>query len=146
MNSPNLSFRKLQITDFKKNYIGLLSQLTSVGNITENDFINIFNKLDSNTHIYVYEDIEAQKIIGSATLLFEQKFIHNGGLVAHLEDVVVDSESRGFRIGQRLIQKIIEIAKQNNCYKIIADCKTELLPFYSKNNFEKKGEQIAIYF
>ena len=146
MNSPNISFRKLQINDFHKNYLQLLSQLTTVGNINEEQFSNIFHKLDSNTHIYVFEDVEAQKIIASATLIFEQKFIHNGGIVAHLEDVVVDSESRGFRIGQKLIQKIIEIAKQNNCYKIIADCKPSLIPFYAKNNFEKKGDQIAIYF
>lgn len=146
MNSPNISFRKLQINDFNKNYIQLLSQLTSTGNINKEQFTEIFHKLDSNTHIYVFEDVEAQKIIASATLLIEQKFIHNCGLVAHLEDVVVDSESRGFRIGQKLIQKVINIAKQNNCYKIIADCETSLLPFYYKNNFKKKGEQIAIYF
>jgi len=144
MNSTNIVFRKLQKSDFHKNYIQLLSQLSNTGNITEEQFSNIFQNL--NSHIYVFEDVEAQKIIASATLLFEQKFIHNGGIVAHLEDVVVDSESRGFRIGQKLIQNIIEIAKENNCYKIIADCKTSLLPFYAKNNFQKKDNQIAIYF
>jgi len=146
MYSPNLSFRKLQKSDYHKNYIQLLSQLTTTGNISENEFSKIFNNLGNNTHIYVYEDVEAQKIIASATIILEQKFIHNGGIVAHLEDVVVDSNSRRFRIGQKLIQKIINIAKENKCYKIIADCKPSLIPFYEKNNFEKKGEQIAIYF
>jgi hypothetical protein len=41
---------------------------------------------------------------------------------------------------------MIDKARESGAYKIIADCKTELLSFYSKNGFQKKGEQIAIYF
>lgn len=144
MNSPNIKFRKLSIDDFNKGYLQLLEQLTIVGDISKEEFIKIYSSIGSN--IYVYEDLEAQKIIASATLLIEQKFIHNGGKVGHLEDVVVDSNYRGFRIGQKIIQKIINLAKENNCYKLIADCKTDLIPFYQKNGFQKKDEQIAIYF
>ena len=144
MNSPNIKFRKLLIDDFNKGYLQLLEQLTIVGDISKEEFIKIYSSIGSN--IYVYEDLEAQKIIASATLLIEQKFIHNGGKVGHLEDVVVDSNYRGFRIGQKIIQKIINLAKENNCYKLIADCKTDLIPFYQKNGFQKKDEQIAIYF
>ena len=144
MNSPNIKFRKLSLDDFNKGYLQLLEQLTIVGNISKEEFLKIYGNIGSN--IYVYEDLEAQKIIASATLLIEQKFIHNGGKVGHLEDVVVDSNYRGFRIGQKIIQKIINLAKENNCYKLIADCKTDLIPFYQKNGFQKKDEQIAIYF
>lgn len=146
MNSPNINFRKLLIDDFNKGYLQLLEQLTIVGNLSKDEFSNIFNNINNNTYIYVYEDLEAQKIIASATLIIEQKFIHNGGKVGHLEDVVVDSNYRGFRIGQKLIQKIINLAKNKNCYKLIADCKTNLIPFYQKNGFQKKDEQISIYF
>ena len=144
MNSPNIKFRKLSLDDFNKGYLQLLEQLTIVGNISKEEFLKIYGNIGSN--IYIYEDLEAQKIIASATLLIEQKFIHNGGKVGHLEDVVVDSNYRGFRIGQKIIQKIINLAKENNCYKLIADCKKDLIPFYQKNGFQKKDEQIAIYF
>lgn len=144
MNSNQFIFRKLEKSDFYKNYLQLLSQLTEVGNITYEDFLNILCKIQSD--IWVFEDPQSNKIVASASIFLEQKIIHNGGIVAHLEDVVVDKSYRGNQLGQKLIANIIEKARGSGAYKIIADCKPELLSFYSKNGFEKKGEQIAIYF
>lgn len=144
MNSSQFIFRKLEESDYNKNYIDLLSQLTQVGNITQEEFSNIFAKIQS--QIWVFEDTHANKIVASASIFLEQKFIHGGGIVAHLEDVVVDQSYRGNQLGQKLIANIVEKARESGAYKIIADCKTELLSFYSKNGFEKRGEQIAIYF
>ena len=144
MNSNQFIFRKLEESDYNKNYLQLLSQLTQVGHITPEEFSKIFSKIQS--QIWVFEDIAANKIVASASIFLEQKFIHGGGIVAHLEDVVVDQSYRGNQLGQKLIASIVEIAKNSGAYKIIADCKSELLSFYSKNGFEKRGDQIAIYF
>ena len=144
MNSNQFIFRKLEESDYHKNYLQLLSQLTQVGNITPVDFSKILGKIQS--QIWVFEDSQANKIVASASILLEQKIIHCGGIVAHLEDVVVDEEYRGNQLGQKLIANIVEKARESGAYKIIADCKPELLSFYSKNGFEKRGEQIAIYF
>lgn len=144
MNSQQFIFRKLEESDYHKNYLQLLSQLTQVGHISPEEFSNILAKIKS--QIWVFEDTTANKIVASASIFLEQKFIHGGGIVAHLEDVVVDQSYRGNQLGQKLIANIVEIAKNSCAYKIIADCKTELLSFYSKNGFEKRGEQIAIYF
>jgi glucosamine-phosphate N-acetyltransferase len=144
MNSNQFILRKLEKSDFYKNYIQILSQLTEIGNITYEDFSNILCKI--NSEIWVFEDTQSNKIVASASIFLEQKIIHNGGIVAHLEDVVVDEAYRGKQLGQKLIANIIEKARESGAYKIIANCKPELLSFYSKNGFEKKGEQIAIYF
>ena len=144
MNSNQFIFRKLEELDYHKNYLQLLSQLTQVGHISPDEFSNILEKIQS--QIWVFEDTAANKIVASASIFLEQKFIHGGGIVAHLEDVIVDQSYRGNQLGQKLIASIVEIAKNSGAYKIIADCKTELLSFYSKNGFEKRGEQIAIYF
>lgn len=144
MNSNQFIFRKLEESDYHKNYLQLLSQLTQVGHISPEEFSNILAKIQS--QIWVFEDTTANKIVASASILLEQKFIHGGGIVAHLEDVIVDQSYRGAQLGQKLIANIVEIAKNSGAYKIIADCKTELLSFYSKNGFERRGEQIAIYF
>jgi len=143
-DSSQLIFRKLEESDYNKNYLQLLSQLTEIGQITPDEFANIFKKIQS--QIWVFEDTHTNKIVASASILFEQKIIHSGGIVAHLEDVVVDESYRGIKLGQKLIANIIDKARESGAYKIIADCKTELLSFYSKNGFQKKGEQIAIYF
>ena len=144
MNSNQFIFRKLEESDYHKNYLDLLSQLTQVWHISPEEFSNILAKIQS--QIWVFEDTAANKIVASASILLEQKIIHGGGIVAHLEDVVVDETYRGNQLGQKLIANIVEKARENGAYKIIADCKTELLSFYSKNGFEKRGEQIAIYF
>ena len=144
MNSNQFIFRKLEESDYHKNYLQLLSQLTQVGHITPEEFSNILAKIHS--QIWVFEDSHANKIVASASIFLEQKIIHGGGIVAHLEDVVVDQSYRGNQLGQKLIANIVDIAKNSGAYKIIADCKAELLSFYSKNGFEKRGEQIAIYF
>ena len=144
MNSREFIFRKLEESDYHKNYLQLLSQLTQVGHISPEEFSNILAKIQS--QIWVFEDTSANKIVASASIFLEQKFIHGGGIVAHLEDVVVDEGYRGAQLGKKLIANIIEKARESGAYKIIADCKNELLSFYSKNGFQKKGEQIAIYF
>jgi glucosamine-phosphate N-acetyltransferase len=144
MNSSQFIFRKLEESDYDKNYLQLLTQLTEVGHISQNVFSEILGKIQS--QIWVFEDTNANKIVASASIFLEQKFIHGGGIVAHLEDVVVDQSYRGNQLGQKLIANIVEKARESGAYKIIADCKPELLSFYSKNGFEKKGEQIAIYF
>jgi glucosamine-phosphate N-acetyltransferase len=144
MNSSQFIFRKLEESDYHKNYLQLLAQLTEVGQITPDEFTIILAKIKS--QIWVFEDTSANKIVASASIFLEQKFIHGGGIVAHLEDVVVDEGYRGAQLGKKLIANIIEKAQESGAYKIIADCKTELISFYSKNGFQKKGEQIAIYF
>jgi len=144
MNSSQFKFRKLEGSDYHKNYLELLSQLTQVGQIKPDEFANIFSKIQS--QIWVIEDTLTNKIVASASIFLEQKFIHDGGIVAHLEDVVVDQYYRGAQLGKKLIDNVVEIAKNSGAYKIIADCKPELVSFYSKNGFEKRGEQIAIYF
>ena len=144
MNSSQFKFRKLEESDYHKNYLELLSQLTQVGQIKPDEFANIFSKIQS--QIWVIEDTLTNKIVASASIFLEQKFIHDGGIVAHLEDVVVDQMYRGNQLGQKLIANIVEKARESGAYKIIADCKPELISFYSKNGFEKRGEQIAIYF
>jgi glucosamine-phosphate N-acetyltransferase len=144
MNSNQFIFRKLEKSDYYKNYLQLLSQLTEVGHITFEEFSNILDKIQS--QIWVFEDIQSNKIIASASILFEQKIIHVGGIVAHLEDVVIDESYRGIKLGQKLVANIVQKARESGAYKIIADCKKELLSFYSKNGFQKNGEQIAIYF
>ena len=144
MNSSQFIFRKLEESDYHKNYLQLLAQLTEVGKITPDEFTIILAKIKS--QIWVFEDTAANKIVASASIFLEQKIIHGGGIVAHLEDVVVDEGYRGAQLGKKLIANIIDKARESGAYKIIADCKTELLSFYSKNGFQKKGEQIAIYF
>ena len=140
----NLIIRNIELEDYDKKYLELLNQLTDCPKIDYKDFEKIFKKIREN--IFVIEDLVEKKIIASGTLLIEQKFIHQGGLVGHMEDIVIDKDYRGKNLGKMLVNHLIEYGKNKNCYKIIADCKENLVFFYEKTGFKKNGAQISIYF
>jgi len=104
------------------------------------------NILQNNNHnIFLYID-DSNNILGALTLLTEQKFIHNGKCVAHIEDFVVKQEYRSQNIGKDLMNYAINYAKQNNCYKIILDTDTKLVNYYRNYGFVNKGIYMGYYF
>ena len=73
----NYIIRKLEKSDFNKNYLGLLYQLTDVGKITQEQFNKSFDNIGDNKDIYVIENLRTKKLIGTGSIMYEQKFIHN---------------------------------------------------------------------
>ena len=141
-------FRKIEKNDFYKNYLQLLQHLTIVNpeKIDINTFSVFVEKLNDSHSVYVLEDSIINVVVGTITLLIEDKIIHNMGKVAHIEDLVVDPKYRGANLGKTLIKKITEIAKNAKCYKIILDCSENNEEFYIKCKFKQKGLQMAHYF
>jgi len=120
----------------------LLQQLTDAPIIDIKLYNNIISDISNNKYHNIYVYIEDGKPIGMITLLIEQKLIHGGKCVAHIEDLVVDKEYSGLGIATKLLTYLINIAKINNCYKIILDCKRELFPFYEKVGFQIRGNPL----
>ena len=129
--------------DKREEIFSLLSQLTSAPLISEKSYNNIINKLDGNHNIFVY--VLDNKIVGMITLLHEQKLIHNGSKIVHIEDLVVDKEYKNRGIGRDLINYCLDKISKEEYYKIILDCSEELERFYNKFGFEKKNIQMAKY-
>ena len=132
--------RELKEEDLSNGFIETLSNLSEVGKLA-NDTIRkreILSEIkDKNYRIVIAEDNQNHQTIGSATLLIEQKFIHNGGKVGHIEDVVTRKGYEGKGIGREILKELIKIAKDNECYKIILDCDEKLVKFYEKLGFKK---------
>lgn len=116
----------------------LLSQLTTSPILSYDKVLSIVNDLNDNHYIFIYKNYE-NKPIGIITLIIEQKLIHSSKCVGHIEDLVVDNNYKNKGIASQLINHCLEIAKNKNCYKVILDCKEELIPFYNKNNFKQQG-------
>lgn len=135
--------RKIRESDFENGFFETLSNLTTVGDICSNDELKreiIHRVLENQNHIIIVaEDLESRKIIGTATLLVEQKFIHNGGKVGHIEDVATRKGFEGRGIGREMIHKLTEISIEYGCYKIILDCDANVVEFYEKLGFVKKA-------
>jgi len=142
----NFTIRNLEVSDYYKEYLNLLSQLTTTLIVSYNEFCEFVNSLNLNHQILVIEDLNTNKIIGTGTVLIECKLIHGLGKVAHIEDIVTDSKFRGQGLGKYLIEKLISLSQERKCYKVILDCAEYNIEFYTKCGFEKKGVQMAKYF
>lgn len=85
-------------------------------------------------------------VVGTASLVVEQKFIHKGGKIGHIEDVAVHPEYRHLRVGSALVRHAIEQARKIGCYKVILSCYERLVPFYEHLGFRKHDLGMRIDF
>ena len=131
------------ISFYKEELAKLYNQLSEclLEKLKTNDFIEFVNR--SNVYCYINEK---NNILGVITALYERKLIHNGGIVCHIEDLVVDKNYRNKKIATKLLNYVIEDAKQKSAYKIILDCTPEMMYYYEHFNFEEKNVQMALYF
>ncbi|GJQ78355.1 hypothetical protein Trydic_g22182 [Trypoxylus dichotomus] len=128
---PWLLVRPLQLSDYSKGFLEILTQLTTVGNISYADFERQYQSMQKGGYyITVIEDTRTNTIIGAASLITEFKFIHGCGLRARLEDVVVNNTYRGKQLGKLIVLTVTLLARYLGCYKMTLDCKDHLIPFY----------------
>ena len=134
--------REIVESDIEKGFLESLDNLRIASNLDKKIATDILKKIISNPDHIIHVAEHNGKIVGSTTLLIEQKFIHEGGKVGHIEDVVVSKEFEGKGIGMLLVMSLVTIAKSNNCYKTILDCKDELIPFYERIGFKQEANQM----
>ncbi|PIA16913.1 glucosamine 6-phosphate N-acetyltransferase [Coemansia reversa NRRL 1564] len=147
MVPDNHKIRPLELTDYHKGYLECLSNLTVVGNVTEQMFGDSFEEMQrtGSYFVVVVEDLASKKVVASGTLLVEQKFHRGCGRVGHIEDIVVAKGQQGKRFGFTIVKQLLEIANATGCYKSILDCDAANAPFYEKCGMENKGVQMAVY-
>ncbi len=138
----NVIIRELQKEDLLKGFLTTLDSLRQASNIEKNKADKIFDKIENNPDHIIAVALVDEKIVGAATLLLESKFIHNGGIVGHIEDVVVDKNYQGRKIGEKIIRYLLECAKTKRCYKTILDCTDNVKPFYEKIGFKHNANAL----
>ncbi len=127
----------------KRGFVETLSRLREVGELDINRQIEILKKINSqDAHIFVA--ISGEDIIGTATILIEQKFIRQGAKVGHIEDVSVSENFKSKNIGSEIVKECINYAKRRGCYKIILDCSDEVVSFYEKLGFRKSDNHMRL--
>ena len=137
-----LIIRKIIESDLENNFLESLDNLKQASDLDLDIAKEILRKiLDDENHIIHVAELNG-KIVGSTTLLIEQKFIHEGGFVGHIEDVVVNKEFEGRGIGMKLVLSLLDVAKEKKCYKTILNCEDKLIPFYEKIGFKQKSTEM----
>jgi ribosomal protein S18 acetylase RimI-like enzyme len=172
----SLVLRPVHPSDLLKGHVELLSHLTETGpRPSQERYNHIISRSASNGFLLVieslpvilpqYPNVDANSgeliflehyssdcsssegvIVGCATLIVEEKLIHNCGKVGHIEDVVVSPTMRGKDLGKKLVNKLLELAQRSGCYKVVLDCKPDNAGFYEKIGFFKSDQHMRYNF
>ena len=137
-----IEIREIEEDDLNKGFLETLDFLRNASGLDKNNAKEILKKIKQNPNHIIHVAIDDKNIIGSTTLFIEQKFIHDGGLVGHIEDVVVRKDYEGQGIGMKLVISLLDVAKQRKCYKTILNCEDNLKSFYEKIGFKKATNEM----
>lgn len=132
-----MTFRLLTVHDYAE-FLTLIQEFRPT-QFTEEEFQSTLHNIQSSSDIWVYE--ENGKLLATATIMYEYKFIFNNCIYAHIEDVCVRTSHRRQGLGKQLILHLIKQA--HNCYKITLDCSKENIPFYEACGLEWRGNQMC---
>ena len=138
----DVNIRQIKEEDLANGFLTSLDSLRQASDIDVQKAKSILERINSNPNHVIFVAEKGGKIVGSTTLLIEPKFIHNGGLVGHIEDVVVTKELQGQRVGEKIINTVLDYAKSKGCYKTILDCTDDVKPFYEKLGFKKHANEM----
>ena len=142
-----VDIKTLELNETNYNEIINLYNYFSINDKTILDLKNLkslIERLPKNHNIFLY--LENNIIVGGITLIIEEKIIHSGGKVGHIEDFVVLDIYRNKGIGSLLYNYVKILCEQNKCYKMILDCNELIENYYIKKGFIKKGSYMTYYF
>lgn len=132
----DITVRKITESDIDNGFLESLDSLRKASNLDRKRAKEILRNITENPNNVIFVALQGGKVVGSTTLLIEQKFIHDGGKVGHIEDVVVSEKHQGKGIGEKIMQSALDYAKSHGCYKTILDCEDKVKPFYEKIGFK----------
>ncbi|WKT57151.1 GNAT family N-acetyltransferase [Candidatus Nitrosotenuis chungbukensis] len=133
----DITIRKIEEGDLGSGFLESLDSLKTASSLSSEKAKEILKKIKANPDHVIFVAVLNGRIVGSTTILIEQKFIHDGGLVGHIEDVVVSKEHEGRGIGFKIMQAALEYARAQGCYKTILDCDDKVKPFYERLGFKR---------
>jgi len=132
---PEITIRPMYATDLQRGFLPCLASLKPC-ELTDEQAIEVFRQR-MRQKIRTYVALLDGRIVGTATLLIEPKFIHTGGVVGHIEDVAVHQAYQAHGVGALLVKHVLEECRAAKCYKVILDCAEKVIPFYEKLGFSK---------
>lgn len=114
--------------------------LKSAGSTPPYSMLSVYRSISCSPNNIVWVAIEGDQVIGCVTVFIETKFVHGGGLVGHIEDVLVHPLHRGQGIAKQLVSSAVKWVRERNCYKVILHCRKELIELYESCGFQQHHE------
>jgi len=132
----NKNGNRIQVKELEEDFIND-SFFETLSNLAEVDEVSkdVFEEIKKSNNIKIFVAFIDRELVGTITALIEQKFIHKGGKVCHLEDLATRKGYENLGVGSILIEHVIKFATEERCYKVILDCSKHNLTYYKKFGF-----------
>jgi GNAT superfamily N-acetyltransferase len=123
----------------------LYKQLHSPNEITVDEIAaeNVWSEINKyNIKYYIAKD--NGKIIGSCYICIIPNLTRGGKSIGFIENVITDKAYRRRGIGKKIIEKAVEYAKEQNCYKVILQSgnkRTDAHKFYESIGFDGESKK-----
>jgi GNAT superfamily N-acetyltransferase len=105
------------------------------------DCINkLWEKIYNDPNIYYFVVEDDGRIVSSCTLIIIDNLTRRGRPFGLIENVVTHKEYRKRGYGTAILHNAVEVAKKNNCYKVVlltGRKEESVLRFYERVGFEK---------
>lgn len=137
-----VELRALEQADFERGLLDTLANLAEV-NLTVGEAIHIWRGRNA-AGVRTVVAVDDGRIIGTASLILEHKFLHRGGTIGHIEDVAVHPTAQGKGVGTAVVQFLVEMARQSGCYKVILSCTDQNTAFYTRLGFHRHDNGMRI--
>lgn len=115
-----------------------------------NEYIDAFNKInsDDNQELIVVEN-EKSEIVGTLQLTFIQYLTYRGGIRAQIEAVRIRKDQRGFGLGEKMLEWVINRAKEKKAHvlQLTTDkMRPKAIKFYEDLEFKASHEGMKMHF
>lgn len=139
-----ITVRNLMYNDIRNGFLETLDALRPASHMTYDECCKICDEIKDDPNRIVAVAVLNGRVVGTASLILERKFIHDGGRAAHIEDVSVNSKFQRQNVGRQLIQYLLDAALQSGCYKTILDCSDDVVGFYTRLGFRSNGLSMRV--
>lgn len=138
-------WREARVDD-RRQLLTLLAHLTHAPMMDDELFAQQFGAMQAaGVHILVAEDAGSRQLLATGALHVLPKLVRGCARVGLIEDVVVDPRARRRGLGKELVERLVQLAQQCNCYKAMLNCAEARVAWYESTGLRRKEVQMVRY-
>ena len=134
---------QLKPEQITRGILNLLLQLNDTRRLTISGAKLIIERQIKRDH-FTYVMYDEGVPVGIGSIILSERLIHNGAIVAEIEDVSVHKDFHGRGYGKLLVKHLIKVAKKSGAYKCILCCSDENIGFYLRVGMSRYHNQMRI--
>jgi N-acetylglutamate synthase-like GNAT family acetyltransferase len=120
----------------------LLQEMDGEDGLNSSEALTIWHKMNEYPYYKVFVIEDNKVIVGTCSLIIMENLGHKGAKLAVAESMIVSQEYRSRGVGSKLMQFVMEKAREENCYKLMLSSNKKRFrahEFYEQLGFRQHG-------